>query len=81
MAKKKRHSRMEIATKLAQANDLATQGKLQSKIARRHGVSVMTSHRWRNAPRGPQPADGVGEPNGARCRGDRIGGAPLRERQ
>jgi hypothetical protein len=34
MAKKKRHSRVEIATKLAQANGLATQGKLQSEIAR-----------------------------------------------
>jgi putative transposase len=47
MAKKKRHSRVEIATKLAQANDLATQGKLQSEIARTLGVSVMTLHRWR----------------------------------
>jgi len=28
MAKKKKHSRVEIATKLAQADDLATQGKL-----------------------------------------------------
>ena len=44
MAKKKRHSRVEIATKLAQANDLATQGKLQSEIARTLGVSVMTLH-------------------------------------
>jgi hypothetical protein len=35
MAKKKRHSRVEIATKPAQANDLATQGKLQSEIADR----------------------------------------------
>jgi len=34
MAKKKRHSRVEIATKLAQANGLATQGKLLSEIAR-----------------------------------------------
>jgi hypothetical protein len=41
MVKKKRHSRVEIATKLAQANDLATQGKLQSEIARTLGVSVM----------------------------------------
>jgi hypothetical protein len=47
MAKKKRHSRVEIATKLAQANDLAAQGKLQSEIARMLGVSVMTLHRWR----------------------------------
>jgi hypothetical protein len=34
MAKKKRHSRVEIATKLAKANGLATQGKLQSEIVR-----------------------------------------------
>ena len=54
MAKKKRHSRVEIATKLAQANDLATQGKLQSEIARTLGVSVMTLHRWRKAPPGRQ---------------------------
>src|SRR5437016_7585836 len=47
MAKRKRHSRVEIATKLAQANDLAAQGKLQSEIARMLGVSVMTLHRWR----------------------------------
>src|SRR5258705_1125029 len=56
MAKKKRHSRVEISSKLAQANDLATQGKLQSEIARTLGVSVMTLHRWRKAPPGPQPA-------------------------
>jgi len=56
MAKKKRHSRAEIATKLAQANDLAARGKLQSEIARTLGVSVMTLHRWRKAPPGPQPA-------------------------
>jgi putative transposase len=53
---KKRHSRMEIATKLAQANDLATQGKSQNEIADTLGVSVMTLHRWRKAPPGPQPA-------------------------
>ena len=56
MAKKKRHSRVEIASKLAQANDLATQGKLQSEIARTLGVSVMTLHRWRKAPPEPQSA-------------------------
>jgi putative transposase len=56
MAKKKRYSRVEIATKLAKANDLARQGKLQSEIARTLGVSVMTLHRWRKAPPGPQPA-------------------------
>jgi putative transposase len=50
MATKKRHSRAQIATKLAQANELATQGKLQSEIARTLGISVMTLHRWRQAP-------------------------------
>ena len=45
MAKQKRHSKVEIATKLAQADDLARQGKPQSEIARTLGVSVMTLHR------------------------------------
>jgi putative transposase len=56
MAKKKRHSRAEIASKLAQANDLATQGKLQSEIARTLGVTAMTLHRWRKASPEPRPA-------------------------
>src|SRR5260370_12842865 len=56
MAKKKRHSRVEIASKLALARDLATQGKLQSEIARALGVSVMTLHRWRKALPSPRPA-------------------------
>jgi predicted transcriptional regulator len=47
MARQKRHSRVEVATKLARANNLARQGKLQSEIARTLGVSVMTLHRWR----------------------------------
>ena len=51
----RRHSRVEIATKLAQANDLAAKGKPQSQIARTLGVSVMTLHRWRKAPPGPRP--------------------------
>jgi putative transposase len=72
MAKKKRHSRAEIATKLAQANDLAIRGRLQSEIARTLGVSVMTLHRWRKASHGPEPADGLGKPDGTRGRGDRI---------
>src|SRR5215471_19666502 len=45
----KYHSRVEVATKLAQANDLARQGKLQSEIARTLGISVITLHRWRRA--------------------------------
>jgi putative transposase len=48
-AKKKRYSRAEIARKLARANNLATQGKRQSEIARALDVSVMTLHRWRKA--------------------------------
>jgi putative transposase len=74
--KKRRHSRVEIATKLAEANDLATQGKLQSEIARTLGVSVMTLHRWRKAPSGPQPAVvatyEAGQPDRAPGGGDRI---------
>lgn len=47
MAKKGKHSKAKIAAKLAQAGDSATQGKLQSEIARALGVSVMTLHCWR----------------------------------
>ena len=75
MAKKKKHSRAEIASKLAQANDLATQGKLQSEIARTLGVSVMTLHRWRKAPPGPRPAlvaTHEADPYRMRRGGDRI---------
>src|SRR5262249_22646493 len=71
MAKRK-HSRFEIATKLAQAKELATQGKLQSEIARTLGVSVMTLHRWRKAAPGPQPAHEAGQPDGPRSQRDRI---------
>ena len=55
MAKQKRHSKVEIATKLAQADDLARQGKPQSEIARTLGVSVMTLHRWRKASATQEP--------------------------
>ena len=81
MAKKKRHSGAEIATKLAQANDLARRGRLQSEIARTLGVSVMTLHRWRKTSHGPQAAPGVGEPNEARGRGDRIAELQLENSQ
>jgi transposase-like protein len=50
MPKKKRHSNAEITAKLAQADNLAKEGKLQSEIAHTLGVSVMTLHRWRKAP-------------------------------
>ena len=63
MAGLKRHSRVEVATKLAQANDLARQGKLESEIARTLGVSIWTLHRWR------KEAD---EPNRRRSGDDRV---------
>ena len=76
VAKRKRHTRLEIATKLAQANELATQGKLQSEIARTLGVSVMTLHRWHKAPPRPQPVSVVTpeakEPHRTRGGGDRA---------
>jgi putative transposase len=54
-----KHSKVEIAAKLAQAKDLATQGKLQSEIAQTLGVSVMTLHRWRKMlPAVPKYANG-----------------------
>jgi putative transposase len=55
---RKQHSRGEIVRKLAQANRLARQGKLQSEIARTLGVSVMTLHRWRKALLGARAAEG-----------------------
>jgi hypothetical protein len=72
MAKWKRHSRAEIASKLGQSNELATQGKLQSEIARALGVSVMTLHRWRKAPPGSHPVREAGQAAGMREWGDRI---------
>src|SRR5260370_20135964 len=72
IAKKKRYSRAEIETKLAQATDLATQGKLQSEIARTLGVSVMTLHPWRKVPPGPKAALVANHPHRTRGGGDRI---------
>ena len=72
MARQKRHSKVEIATKLAQADDLARQGKPQSEIARTLGVSVMTLHRWRKAPPGSHPVRQAGQVAGMRGWGDRI---------
>ena len=64
-----RFSRAEIASKLTQANDLATQGKLQSEIARTLGVSVPTLHRWRKA---LPVAHEAGNPDRLRRGGDGI---------
>jgi putative transposase len=56
MARKKKHTRVEIAAKLAQANELAAGGVLQSEIAHTLGVSVMTLYRWRKTPTEPAAA-------------------------
>jgi putative transposase len=45
--RKRRHSPAEITAMLAQADDLARQGRPQIDIAQTLGVSVMTLHRWR----------------------------------
>jgi hypothetical protein len=71
MPKPKKHSRAEIARKLAQASHLARQGKLQKEIARTLGVSVMTLHRWSKAPLGARPAHNAGQPDPTRS-GDQI---------
>jgi transposase-like protein len=47
MTAKRKHSKAEIAAKLIQADELATQGMPQREIARTLGVSAMTLHRWR----------------------------------
>ena len=49
--KPRRHSPVEIAPKLEQAEALAADGKAQSEIAKVLGVSVMTFHRWRKVDR------------------------------
>jgi putative transposase len=60
MAKKKRHSATEIATKLGKADILASEGQTQSEIAKALGISVMTFHRWRKARLSPPPETPAG---------------------
>jgi len=76
MIGKKKHTAEEIATKLAQANELATQGKLQREIARTLGVSTMTLHRWRKTPPKSQHASfathETSQPERMRTAADRI---------
>jgi putative transposase len=47
--RKKRHTPAEIAAKLQQADEWASQGRLHGDIAKTLGVSLMTYHRWRKA--------------------------------
>src|SRR5262245_11646118 len=76
IAKRKRHTRLEIATKLAQANEWATQRKLHTESGRRLRVSVLTLERWHKAPRRPQRVSVVTpeakEPHRTRGADDRI---------
>ena len=46
---KHRHTASEIATKLAMADDMVSQGRLHGDIAKSLGISLMTYHRWRKA--------------------------------
>jgi putative transposase len=49
MVAKHRHTASEIAKKLATADEMVAQGRLQGDIAKSLGISVMTYHRWRKA--------------------------------
>lgn len=56
MGRKKKHTKVEIAAKLAQAQQMAAQGQAQADIAKGLGVSVMTLHRWRKVSLEGHPA-------------------------
>jgi putative transposase len=47
MAKRKRHTINEIASKLREAEKLSAHGRTQREIANALGVTVMTLYRWR----------------------------------
>jgi putative transposase len=49
MATRRRHTALQIASKLAMADEMAADGRLHGDIAKSLGVSVMTYHRWRKA--------------------------------
>jgi putative transposase len=56
MGHKKKHTTVEIAAKVAQAQQMAAQGEAQADIAKALGVSVMTLHRWRKLSLAGHPA-------------------------
>jgi putative transposase len=58
---KHRHTASEIAKKLATADEMVAQGRLQGDIAKSLGISVMTYHRWRKA-RGASTARAAARP-------------------
>jgi transposase len=58
----RRHSKAEIAAKVAQAGDLAAQGMLQREIVHTLGISTMTLHRWRKATPTPAEAGRTAQP-------------------
>jgi putative transposase len=55
MATRHRHTASEIAKKLATADEMAAQGRLQGDICKSLGISVMTYHRWRKARAAARP--------------------------
>jgi putative transposase len=68
---KHRHTASEIAKKLATADEMAAQGRLQGDIAKSLGISVMTYHRWRKA-RGAPTARAAARPPAAAVRIDIV---------
>jgi hypothetical protein len=60
----KKHSREEILSKLARADELARAGNSQVDVCKALGVSVMTLHRWRKLPLPRQEAN-VAQDNAA----------------
>ncbi len=45
--KRRRHSTIEIATMLDEADAMSNQGRAQEAIAKALGISIATYHRWR----------------------------------
>jgi putative transposase len=81
--KSRRHSPVEIAAKLQQAEALAADGKMQSEIAKVLGVSVMTLHRWRKLdhPAASQPSSALGPGQGACTQADIVAELRMENRQ
>ena len=61
---KPRHTELEIAAKLAEADEMAARGVPHGEIAKSLGVSIMTYHRWRKARAGSLRLAGEAEQTG-----------------